>query len=559
MPVNTNAGGGGGDGSDECTLLLQDVPKGLKAVTADSDDEAKEGLLDPESTASDSQVLEKQTYFKYNFSTKRWEKRVGTRKNNGALNATLNCEESYTIPAGDTTGGKVTANSLASQTQGTAVAADIMAGKTATVNGVKITGIKVNYGTINATLNCGQSRVLPAGSIDGGTITAASLASQTGGVTAEDGYVYSGKTYWKDGVKRTGNMSVNSLLSFSAAAYGGKQILLKWQNPYAAGGKPFSGVDIHYSTGGYPGMGGTTIYAGIGSNSAPGGWSQAVVTMPALGTGYYFTIIPYVTTSLGYLYGPTINAYAATAADLWLTFTSSQSYVIPAGYFNVDAFAVGAGGGSSTGNGGVSGNGGGGGKTTTAGISVSPGDALNVVVGAGVRAASGSNSLIERNGVILLQAEGGKCGDSTSYTHDASGGSGGGHGTQQGESKFRSGRGGSDGSNGYNKGSTDTSGGVCAACIGQGSTTRAWKNPSGTIYSGGGGGGSYYWGSSYPSAGPGAGGNGGGGNGTNVNNGAGNDGAPNTGGGAGGCGRNSDASKAQKGTGGSGIVLLHIY
>ena len=47
-------------------------------------------------------------------------------------------------------------------------------------------------------------------------------------------------------------MTVNSLLSFSVAAYSGRRVLLKWQNPYAAAGKPYSGVIIKASRGGYP-------------------------------------------------------------------------------------------------------------------------------------------------------------------------------------------------------------------------------------------------------------------------------------------------------------------
>ena len=50
----------------------------------------------------------------------------------------------------------------------------------------------------------------------------------------------------------TGRMTVNSLLSFSVAAYSGRRVLLKWQNPYAAAGKPYSGVIIKASRGGYP-------------------------------------------------------------------------------------------------------------------------------------------------------------------------------------------------------------------------------------------------------------------------------------------------------------------
>ena len=40
--------------------------------------------------------------------------------NNGAINANLNAGQSHNIPAGYTTGGRVTAASLASQTEGTA-------------------------------------------------------------------------------------------------------------------------------------------------------------------------------------------------------------------------------------------------------------------------------------------------------------------------------------------------------------------------------------------------------------------------------------------------------
>ena len=47
----------------------------------------------------------------------------------------------------------------------------------------------------------------------------------------------------------TGRMTVNSLLSFSVAAYSGRRVLLKWQNPYAAAGKPYSGVIIKASRG----------------------------------------------------------------------------------------------------------------------------------------------------------------------------------------------------------------------------------------------------------------------------------------------------------------------
>ena len=69
------------------------------------------------------------------------EKVNGTMPNNGAKTASLNCGGSYTIPKGYHNGsGKVTANSLSSQTSANATAKDIIKGKTAWVNGSKLTG-----------------------------------------------------------------------------------------------------------------------------------------------------------------------------------------------------------------------------------------------------------------------------------------------------------------------------------------------------------------------------------------------------------------------------------
>lgn len=66
---------------------------------------------------------------------------TGTMPNNGATGkSNLTAGSSYTIPSGFTTGGTVTAASLSSQTQGTATAANLSQGVTAWVNGTKITG-----------------------------------------------------------------------------------------------------------------------------------------------------------------------------------------------------------------------------------------------------------------------------------------------------------------------------------------------------------------------------------------------------------------------------------
>lgn len=66
---------------------------------------------------------------------------TGTMTNRGNVSQSLNAGGSYTIPSGyHAGGGKVTANSLSSQTSATATAADIRSGKTAWVNGSRITG-----------------------------------------------------------------------------------------------------------------------------------------------------------------------------------------------------------------------------------------------------------------------------------------------------------------------------------------------------------------------------------------------------------------------------------
>ena len=87
-------------------------------------------------TTSADKVLAGET-----FSTENDTDLVGTMPNKGAVTSSLNCGGSYTIPAGYHNGsGRVTANSLASQTQANATAENIIKDKTAWVNGSKITG-----------------------------------------------------------------------------------------------------------------------------------------------------------------------------------------------------------------------------------------------------------------------------------------------------------------------------------------------------------------------------------------------------------------------------------
>ena len=95
----------GGTSSEEVTATKANVLAGTTTITSDSNDEIVEG----------------------------------TMPNNGAASSTLNCGESYSILEGYHNGsGIITANSLASQTVGTATAARIVTGDTAWVNGIQV-------------------------------------------------------------------------------------------------------------------------------------------------------------------------------------------------------------------------------------------------------------------------------------------------------------------------------------------------------------------------------------------------------------------------------------
>jgi len=372
---------------------------------------------------------------------------------------------------------------------------------------------------------------------------------------AADGYVYSGKTYYNTDArtKRTGTMTVGSILNFSAAAYSGRQVLLKWQNPYAAIGKPFGGVFINYSTSGYPGTGGTRIYTGYGNNNASGGWSQVVVTLPNLNTTYYFSCIAYCPCSVCDILGNTMNASCKTSGNIDKTITWSQNYTVPAGYNYVDIFCVGGGGGGSCAmTKFIGGGAGAGGYTKTAwNVAVSAGQILNCSIGAGgaggiyqdsysgSAAGNGGISSVSRNGAVLCSANGGNGGGSASRD-GGSGGSGGGAGSSGDDGPYNGGTNGGNGSGGAPSYSYVGHGGS-----GQGGTTQAWGN--GTVYSGGGGGGAYYGG--------GSGGNGGGGHGGGLGTNSGiSNGGTNTGGGGGGGSRNCSGA-----AGGSGLILLRFH
>ena len=146
---------------------------------------------------------------------------TGTMPNQGAKTAGVNCGGTYTIPAGYHNGqGKVTGNSLASQTDATSGAGDILSGKTAWVKGSKITGTMANKGAVTGSVDCGGSYTIPVGYHNGsGKITGNSLASQTD-ATSSAGDILSGKTAWVKGSKLTGTMANKGAVTGSVSCGG---------------------------------------------------------------------------------------------------------------------------------------------------------------------------------------------------------------------------------------------------------------------------------------------------------------------------------------------------
>ena len=346
--ILTSPGGGGGISSSDVTAKSADVLVGTKTIMADSNDEVIEGEM----------------------------------VNHGAISKVLKCGESITIPQGYHNGsGEISADSLASQTEGTATASDLYTGKTMVANGQKITGAmkdlskntSIQYASDNSTKVIAGDAVFKQKNTDNvdricvryngengfitentlfgipssnfGTVSTGNVlkgqtftslnglkisgtmpdnstrtsngsvpgistsysnvptregqnlqlqkdtngiarinlgvptgyypgpgnsyinrpASDFGTVAASN--VRSGQTFTSTaGIKVTGTMSVQSAISFSAAAISYNKIRISWKNP-AKG--PWQGVFIQMSTSGNPGTGGgSRAYTGRGNSSS---------------------------------------------------------------------------------------------------------------------------------------------------------------------------------------------------------------------------------------------------------------------------------------------------
>ena len=167
-------GGAGGADLDVITAGAGDVLSGK--VIVDKEGEPLTGMLALTGTAADSHVLSGQTYYNTDAKTKR----TGGMANRGAVSQALNAGGSYTIPAGYHNGaGKVTANSLASQTSANAAAGHILSGKTAWVNGAKVTGNIASLAGQTVTPGASAKTVSCSGKYMTGNVTVSAVSNLT--------------------------------------------------------------------------------------------------------------------------------------------------------------------------------------------------------------------------------------------------------------------------------------------------------------------------------------------------------------------------------------------
>lgn len=206
---------GGGVDTDELTATVGDILKGKTALIKGNDEPAT-GTLELTGNSGTGDVLTGKTFF----TTNPKSKQTGTMPHNGAMSGSLNCGQSKSVPAGYTTGGTITANSLSSQTSATATAAFISSGKTAWTNGSKITGTLATQGGSTTTPGTTNKTIVTATKHVTGNIVVAGNSNLIAGnikkgvnifgVTGTwEGYVATVKDLYKYGSNNGGFVSAN--------------------------------------------------------------------------------------------------------------------------------------------------------------------------------------------------------------------------------------------------------------------------------------------------------------------------------------------------------------
>lgn len=218
--------------TDTLTATESDIIKDKTAVV-NGNDEPVIGTLELTGNSGTGNVLVGKTFYTTNPKTKQ----TGTMPHNGSISGSLNCGQSKSIPAGYTTGGAITTNSLASQTSATATASYISSGKTAWVNGNKLTGTLATQGgstttpgTTNKTIVTAQKHVtgniIVAGSSN---LIASNIKKGVNifGVTGTwEGYVATAKELYKYGINNGGFIGQSSASSVSQVRFESNQIYM---------------------------------------------------------------------------------------------------------------------------------------------------------------------------------------------------------------------------------------------------------------------------------------------------------------------------------------------
>ena len=194
---------------------------------------------------------------------------------------------------------------------GTAAARDMRAGKRAYVKGHVVDGALADKGSIYKELSAGETYTIGEGVYSEGRVVAKNLSSQTQG-TAAAGNILSGKTAWVNGNKVTGSMAnrgqyqyggmgegsdyyaINSLPegayfkngdSWAPEARISKSTLRSYLGVSA--GKIAKGQSIAGVTGSWYGNKATIGASAYDSRSASDNYAEQSFTMPASGTVYY--------------------------------------------------------------------------------------------------------------------------------------------------------------------------------------------------------------------------------------------------------------------------------
>lgn len=283
-------------------------------------------------------------------------KAEGTMTNNGAWTSTIAPGASVTIPAGYHNGsGKVTASGSSSgvdTSDATATAANILSGKTAYVDGAKLTGTMTNNGAISKTLAANGTYTIPAGYHNGsgkvtqslttkaattytpgtsnqtiasgtyltgaqtikgdsnlvaaniasgvsifgvkGTYTGSSSGVDTSDATATAASILSGKTAYVNGSKITGTMTNNGAVAKTMTANGSYTIPAGYHNGSgkvtvnvsSSSGSSNNNVEAYAVTTINPSVSfkrtdGAIKIWGYGTMTSSGGWGQQTTSLVA--------------------------------------------------------------------------------------------------------------------------------------------------------------------------------------------------------------------------------------------------------------------------------------